>query len=342
MKRWNVTLEEICDFKNFCLARKEAIKGMRKTHAVLYYLNDENLLKLSKDVLYGTYRVSPPKHFTIIDKYTGKTRTIDAPSLKDKIVQHALVQGMESFMMNYMIQHNLASLPGRGIEYGRRLLRYWAHTGSKAVKYAVKWDIKKYYENININQQINWLAKHVKSQKILLLFHECLYRKDIGLMLGSYLSQWVANLYLSPIDHWIKEDKAIKHYLRYMDDSVAFFSSKKKAKAFSLQLVEKVRDIGLEVKLDGRGAIRIWKWADCPVDMLGYKTYRDGHQTLRAKISLSINRSLNRIEKREVVSRCQARSLLSRRGLVIHSDCKLMANRIDSAIIKYQIKEIAK
>ena len=342
MKRWNVKLEDVANIDNLRLARMNAMKGMDKeTPQALYWLDDRSLYKLSILIMSGHYHANTPNHFCVVDKYTGKTRQIDAPTLRDKIVQHAIVQPLQKKMMGYMIRHTLASLPGRGIEYGRKLLKHFACHGGKQVKYVVKWDIKSFYQAVEIRRVLALLAKRIRDSRVINLIWECLYKREHGLLLGSYLSQWIANIVLSPVDHWVKEEMRVKHYIRYMDDSVAFFSSKKKALQFSTLLMAFVRKLGLTVKTVGRGALMVWKWADQSVDMIAYKTHRNGRQKLRAKIYLSLTRMVRRVWKAGSASRTQARSILSRWGFVKHSDCKSLQSEMALFIKKYRIKEAA-
>ena len=51
---------------------------------------------------------------------------------------------------------------------------------------------------------------------------------DVGIPIGSYLSQYLANFYLSYFDHWCKEENQCKYYVRYMDDIVIFDKDKQK------------------------------------------------------------------------------------------------------------------
>lgn len=44
--------------------------------------------------------------------------------------------------------------------------------------------------------------------------------------IGNLTSQYFANLYLNPLDHFVKRNLGVKHYCRYMDDSLLFGPSK--------------------------------------------------------------------------------------------------------------------
>jgi len=47
-----------------------------------------------------------------------------------------------------------------------------------------------------------------------------------GLPIGNLTSQYFANLYLDVLDHYVKEQLRVKHYVRYMDDFLWFADSK--------------------------------------------------------------------------------------------------------------------
>ncbi len=47
-----------------------------------------------------------------------------------------------------------------------------------------------------------------------------------GLPIGNQTSQFFANLYLSPLDHFVKETLRIQGYLRYVDDFLLFADQK--------------------------------------------------------------------------------------------------------------------
>lgn len=50
--------------------------------------------------------------------------------------------------------------------------------------------------------------------------------EGVGIPIGNYFSQYDGNFFLTGFDHWIKEEKHIKHYYRYMDDICIFAKSK--------------------------------------------------------------------------------------------------------------------
>jgi len=68
-----------------------------------------------------------------------------------------------------------------------------------------------------------------------------------GLPIGNLTSQFFANVYLTPLDHFIKEQLRCKAYLRYVDDSVLFSDSKPQLRQWKEQIVESLAEYRLKL-----------------------------------------------------------------------------------------------
>ena len=64
-----------------------------------------------------------------------------------------------------------------------------------------------------------------------------------GLAIGNLTSQYFANLYLSPLDHFIKQTLRIKGYVRYMDDMIIFANQKDELWGFLFEIDHFVRSV---------------------------------------------------------------------------------------------------
>ena len=69
-----------------------------------------------------------------------------------------------------------------------------------------------------------------------------------GLPIGYYTSQWFANWFLQPLDHYIKEELRAVCYVRYMDDMVIFGSSKRELHKMFIKIREYLTTLDLEIK----------------------------------------------------------------------------------------------
>ena len=60
--------------------------------------------------------------------------------------------------------------------------------------------------------------------------------KEKGLPIGNYTSQYFANIYMTELDKYIKNELKIKYYIRFMDDGILIVENKETAK----NILEKV------------------------------------------------------------------------------------------------------
>ena len=67
------------------------------------------------------------------------------------------------------------------------------------------------------------------------------YTKGKGLPIGNETSQILAIYYLNNLDHYVKEQLKIKHYVRYMDDFILFHHDKEYLKE-CLEKIQKLTD----------------------------------------------------------------------------------------------------
>lgn len=70
---------------------------------------------------------------------------------------------------------------------------------------------------------------------------------EVGLGLGSQISQIMELLVLNELDHFIKERLHIKYYIRYMDDFILIHSDKNYLKYCLQEINKKIIALGLEL-----------------------------------------------------------------------------------------------
>ena len=111
-----------------------------------------------------------------------------------------------------------ASIPNRGILFGTN--RVSKFIKNNKYDYYLKFDIKKFYPSIDKEILKNKVANLIKCNDTLNLIFKIINSCENGIPIGNYLSQYLANLYLSELDHYCKENLKCKGYFRYMDDIV--------------------------------------------------------------------------------------------------------------------------
>lgn len=229
MKRKKNLYSKIYDMDNLKLAHYNAQKGKGwyKEVKMVNSNPDYYLKQLQESLINKTYKTS--QYETFIKHDTGKERLIyKLPYYPDRICQWAILQVIESTLINNFIADTYSAIPGRGIHKALERVVSAIQKDVKGTQYCLKMDVKKYYPSINHNILKQKYRKIFKDDDLIWLLDEIIDSTpgEKGIPIGNYISQYSGNFYLSEFDHWIKEVKHIKHYFRYMDDIVILHESK--------------------------------------------------------------------------------------------------------------------
>ena len=249
MKRYNNLYSSIIDKDNIRLAHKNARKG--KTSYTEVKEVDENIDKYV-DMLYsmlslGTYSPSRYTMFKKNDK--GKIREIyKLPYFPDRIVHHAILQVLEPIWKKVLIKQTYQSIRGRGVTKCKRDLEKALGVLDYKSTWCVKIDIEKFYPSVDNSILKVIVAKKIKCYKTLELLYKIIDSMQ-GLPIGNYISQYLGNLYLAYMDHYILSTPSVLTYSRYCDDIVVIVKSKANAKMILAILHDYLKDkLKLKIK----------------------------------------------------------------------------------------------
>lgn len=268
MKRYGNLFDKIADIDNIRLAHKNASRGKKKYKEVQMVNTDVDMYceNIRDMLISGTYTTSEYTVKTKQDK--GKLREIHVlPYYPDRIVHHAIMQILESIWKRTLIADTYQSIKGRGlhkcIDKIDKYVRY-----SKGVYY-LQVDIAKFYPSINNEIMKQVLRKKIKCSSTLELLDN-IVDSCVGMPIGNYLSQYLGNLYLSELDHLVKERYKIKQYYRYCDDIVVL--SKDKAELW--YILEQMQQWCSCAKLRIKSRVVVAEVTDkVALDFLGYCSY---------------------------------------------------------------------
>jgi len=240
---------------------------------------DENLEKLSKGLLSGTFKFSPVRGTTISKKgqkpknsssntenQLSNLRPLRIPEIQDRIVHKALAIGIEKLVSSKFALRNECSFAyqkGRGIEDAIVKMGQYFEEGYKIILEA---DIIKFFDTINSSNlikliqeslpdsSINHLLKgainqelgnidELKNKKV---FEQYFESSEQGIPQGNALSPLLANIYLSKFDQrMLKEGYRL---IRYADDFIVMCRTYEDAKrAYDISIEE--LEINLQLKL---------------------------------------------------------------------------------------------
>lgn len=138
-----------------------------------------------------------------------------------------------------------------------------------------------------------------------------------GIKIGFYISQWLANAVLEPLDHFIRERLGVRHYIRYIDNMTLFGPNKKKLHKAIRAIMEFLEEMGLRLKENWQ----LYNTRKRMVNAVGYR-YKRGLTLIRKKNLLRLKRQCTRARKRieahRKIATKQARGILSRAGQLKH------------------------
>lgn len=236
MKRYGGLWGQLVSFPHLWAAYRKARRGKRKHPGVAAFeLNVEReLCSLQDELIEQTYAPGPYRTFTIVDP---KPRLISAAPFRDRVVHHALTSILEPIWERLFIADTYACRKGKGSHAAVDRFQKFAQQN----QYVLKCDVSKYFPSIDHELLKGLLADRIKDRHVLWLAYRIIdhsnpqepvqqwYPGDDlftpserrrGLPLGNQTSQFFANVYLNPFDHWAKRTLKARSYIRYVDDFV--------------------------------------------------------------------------------------------------------------------------
>lgn len=337
MKRIGNLYSSITSLKNIQEADAKAQLGKANQYGVkLHNENREGNLLVLQDMLASkTYRTSQYDIFTI---HEPKERLVyRLPFFPDRIAHHAIMNVLEPYFVRTFNADTYSCIKKRGIHHLLRKLKRDLNDVPDT-QYCLKLDIKKFYPSVDHDVLKGLLQRKFKDADLLWLLGEIIDSAP-GLPIGNYLSQYLANFYLSYFDHWIKEQKRVKYYFRYADDIVILGSDKAQLHGLLNDIKAYLSDLKLEVKDNHQ----VFPVASRGVDFVGYVFYHT-HIRIRKQIKKNFAKKLSRNANDPSIAsymgwmgHCNARHLTKKllnhaqlQGLQHSAEGKLVCGREDS------------
>lgn len=254
----------------------------------------------------------------INDGINLKIRKIVQPDYKyEQILHHMTIKILQDMFMRSMYEYSCASIPSRGCLYVKNYIEKFIKTHPKDCKYCLKLDVYHFFESIDIDILYEKLKKKIKDETILWVIDTILHTcpKIKGLPIGFYTSQWFANFYLTPLDHFIKEQLKVKCYVRYMDDMVMFSGNKRFLHKVFKVIKNKLSQLSLTIKSNWQ----VFRFDNRPLDFAGYLFFFT-KTILRKRLLLKAKRKFKRFENKENPTWHDSCQIMSYHGYIKYTD----------------------
>lgn len=314
MKIYRHLWERIIIFENFKLAYKNATKDKKHYKEVKIIERkgvNKYLRRLLEEVKSKKYKVSA---YDIFTRFTGeKVREIYRLPMKDRIVQHALMNIIEPIFRENFIKDTYSSIKGRGVHNGLKTIKRIVKSGK--YKYYLKTDIHKCYPSLDKEILKGKLANKFKDNDLLWLLFEIIDSCDKGVPIGNYTSQYFNNFYFSELAHYLKEVLKLDT-IWYCDDLSIFSDTKEKLHDILSVLNNKLALLNVRIKEN----YQIYNIEIRSVDMLGYKI-RASHTLIRKATKKRFIAKVSKMNFAKLTKK-DINILGSYWGIFCHADCR--------------------
>jgi RNA-directed DNA polymerase len=183
----------------------------------------ESLWEVSDQLRHGTYQPQSIQRVHIPKPGTNETRPLGIPTVRDRIVQAAIVNVIEPIFERDFAVQSYGFRPGRGCKDALRRVKELLKAGYVHV---VDADLKGYFDSIPHDRLRQRLREKIADGSVLSLIESFLKAKIMdglsewnpisGAPQGAVLSPLLSNIYLDPLDHLLARSGF--EMVRYADD----------------------------------------------------------------------------------------------------------------------------
>lgn len=310
----------------------------------LYPVVDKICDILRDEIISGDISFPPIWCREKVDGSSGKVRRIGIQNVKQQLYDYIAVEGIQP-LLKRIGEYQCASIKGRGTLNGKKAIERWVR--NKSNRYFAKLDVQKCFESIDRKKLLTFLQRHIKNDQLIDLIRILIGSFERGLSIGSYLSQYLCNLYMSVLYHYVMEElyrirksrektvrvRLVNKCLIYMDDILIIGSRRRDLEKSIRLIIQKADELGLIIKPN----YQVSKIDGNCIDMMGYKIYRT-HTEIRGRIFIRIRRAFRKA-KSGITIRI-AKKCLSYYGYLKHTNSRRIVRKWKVKKILRKCKEV--
>jgi retron-type reverse transcriptase len=323
MKRVGHLWDRLVGFENLLRAAETACKGkrFRPDVARFHFGLERELWRLHEELRTRTYRPGPYRTFVLCEP---KPRQISAAPYRDRVVHHALTQVLEPIFERSFLPDSYACRKGKGTHAAVDRCQHFA----RRFRYVFKADVRKFFPSLDHQVLQGLLARKIKDRDVLglagLIIDHSNPQEEVplwfagddlftpherrrGLPIGNQTSQFFANVFLDPLDHFVKDRLGAGGYVRYCDDFLVFADDKAFLAGVRRQVAELLA--GLRLRLHPTKNVVFPSRAGIP--FLGYRVFPT-HRLLAKANVWRFRRRLRRMQGQYARKEIAAAEVLQR------------------------------
>lgn len=225
--------DKVFSYDNLYKAYKCCRRGVSWKASVQRYISQApiNVYNTYVKLQQGTYKSPGFYEFDIYER--GKKRHIRSTVIGERVVQRCLCDNsLVPLLGRTFIYDNGASMKNKGYDFAvnritEHLRKHYRKYGNEG--YILLFDFSKFFDNVSHELVKKIVRKEISDERILAITdHFIDMFGNVGLGLGSQISQVLSLASANSLDHCVKEKLRIKMYGRYMDDGYLIHPSKEK------------------------------------------------------------------------------------------------------------------
>jgi retron-type reverse transcriptase len=335
--------EQLCEWETLRLAYDKAARGKRGRSATAAFEFDlaDQLLALESELRQQTWQPGAYHSFYI---HEPKKRLISAAPFRDRVVHHALCRVTTPYFERLFIANSFANRVGKGTHRALDACQDYA----RRFRYVLPCDVVQFFPSIDHailtetlckmlpDESVMWLVERIlaSGRGVLAEEYTMVYfpgddlfaiSRPRGLPIGNLTSQWWANCYLNPFDHFVRRELGCAAYLRYVDDFLLFGNDKQQLMDWRNAILERLARLRLTLH---RGAAHP-RPVTQGIPFLGFIVFPT-HRRLKARKGYAFRRKIWRL-LRDCVPQARLRASVqgwlnhARYGNTFHLREKLLA-----------------
>ena len=190
---------------------------------------------LARTLKEGSYQPAAIRREWIPKSGSKEKRPLGIPTVRDRVVQKALLATLEPIFERDFAEHSYGFRPGRGCKDALRRVDQLLKSG---YEWVVDADLKSYFDTIPHEQMLKRIKEKVADGRVLELISKYLgqgvlenmryWQPDAGTPQGAVISPLLSNIYLDPLDQLMKASGI--EMVRYADDFVLLCDSEAAAR----------------------------------------------------------------------------------------------------------------